>query len=64
MRETESPCTVRTYVTRDVVGDVALGVVAKVDDIAYTLDLVACAEWRLATSPGHESRALRRSLKQ
>lgn len=38
------------------------GVPNGVDDIAYTLDLVACAGWRVATAPGAESRELRASL--
>lgn len=38
------------------------GVPNGVDDIAYTLDLVACAKWRIATAPGPESRELRATL--
>lgn len=38
------------------------GVPTGVDNIAYTLDLVACAAWRVATAPGEESRALRGTL--
>jgi len=33
-----------------------------VDRIAYTLDLVACSGWRVATAPGAESEALRATL--
>ena len=33
-----------------------------VDGIAYSLDLVACAPWRVATAPGARSRELRQSL--
>jgi hypothetical protein len=33
-----------------------------VDRIGYSLDLVACAAWRVATGPGAESHALRRGL--
>ncbi len=33
-----------------------------VDGIAYSLDLVACAPWRVATAPGAQSRELRQSL--
>jgi hypothetical protein len=38
------------------------GVPNGVDDIAYTLDLVACANWRVASAPGPESQALRATL--
>ncbi len=46
--------------TRDsfVDGEVPTGV----DRIGYSLDLVACAPWRVATAPGAESRRLRQSL--
>ena len=40
----------------------ANGVPAGVDGIGYTLDLAACADWRVATSPGAESRKLRQTL--
>lgn len=33
-----------------------------VDGITYSLDLVACAPWRVATAPGAQSRELRQSL--
>jgi Putative PD-(D/E)XK family member, (DUF4420) len=39
------------------------GVPNGVDDIAYTLDLVACARWKIAIAPGPESRDLRSSLR-
>ena len=39
-------------------GEVPTGV----DGIGYSLDLVACKPWRVATAPGAESRELRESL--
>jgi hypothetical protein len=38
------------------------GVPNGVDDIAYTLDLMACAPWRVATAPSAEARQLRTTL--
>ena len=38
------------------------GVPNGIDGIAYTLDLVACEPWRMATAPGAESRELRATL--
>jgi Putative PD-(D/E)XK family member, (DUF4420) len=38
------------------------GVPAGVDEIAYTLDLAACAPWRIATAPGEVARQLRATL--
>jgi hypothetical protein len=38
------------------------GVPSGVDAISYTLDLVACRPWRLATSPNAESQRIRQTL--
>lgn len=38
------------------------GVPNGVDGIAYTLDLVSCRDWRVATAPGPESRQLRATV--
>jgi hypothetical protein len=38
------------------------GVPAGVDAVAYTLDLAACAKWKLATAPNTASRGLRETL--
>ena len=40
----------------------ASGIPSGVDAIAYTLDLAACAEWRVATEPGELSMGLRDGL--
>lgn len=38
------------------------GLPSGVDEIAYSLDLAACASWRIATAPGDVSRALRETM--
>jgi len=40
------------------------GVPNGIDDIAYSLDLVACASWRIAIAPGPESEMLRASVEE
>lgn len=38
------------------------GIPPGIDNVAYTLNLAACADWRIATAPGPESTKLRNTL--
>ena len=47
---------------RDSTGITNFNISGSYGKITYTLDLAACANWKLATAPGDESRELRASI--